>query len=117
MKIRLSLQMEFSHIIIMSNNLSTSVSSNNTTAIFAGFLGAFIVGSLGVQLVRTQKPSLQSQPLKVQPVIAHQSTLWAALGEKDTPIVKNKVSNTKTTGVVPVVGSEATLWAPLGLGN
>jgi len=64
-----------------------------------------------------KKPSFQSQPLKVQPVIAHQSTLWAALGEQDTPIVKNKVSNAKTTGVVPVVGSEATLWAPLGLGN
>ena len=55
--------------------------------------------------------------LRVQPVIAHQSTLWAVLGEQDTPIVKNKVSNAKTTGVVPVIGSEATLWAPLGLGN
>jgi len=64
-----------------------------------------------------KKPSFQSQPLKVQPVIAHQSTLWAALGEQDPPIVKNKVSNVKTIGVVPVIGSEATLWAPLGLGN
>tara|TARA_Y100000746_G_scaffold42706_1_gene32146 strand:- start:150 stop:452 length:303 start_codon:yes stop_codon:yes gene_type:complete len=98
----------------MSNNVSTSIRSNNTTAIFAGFLGAFIVGSLGVQLVRTQKPSLQSQTLKVQPVIAHQSTLWSALGEQDTPIVKNKVSKIKSNGVVPVIGSEATLWSPLG---
>ena len=99
----------------MSNNVSTSVSSNNITAVFAGFLGAFIVGSLGVQLVRTQKPSFQSQPLKVQPVIAHQSTLWAALGEQDTPIVKNKVSTKiKSHGVAPVIGSEATLWSPLG---
>ena len=98
----------------MSNNVSTSIRSNNTTAIFAGFLGAFIVGSLGVQLVRTQKPSFQSQTLKVQPVIAHQSTLWSALGEQDTPIVKNKVSNIKSNGVVPVIGSEATLWSPLG---
>ena len=40
-----------------------------------------------------------------------------ALGEQDTPIVKNKVSNAKTKGVIPVIGSEATLWAPLGLGN
>ena len=64
-----------------------------------------------------KKPSFQSQPLKVQPVIAHQSTLWAALGEQDTPIVKNKVSNAKTTGIVPVLASEATLWVPLGLGN
>ncbi len=110
--------MKFSQITIMSNNVSTSVSSNSTTAVFAGFLGAFIVGSLGVQLVRTQKPSFPSQTLKVQPVIAHQSTLWAALGAQDTPIVKNnKVSNAKSTGVVPVIGSEATLWAPLGLGN
>ena len=62
--------MKFSHITIMSNNVSTSVSSNNITTVFAGFLGAFIVGSLGVQLVRTQRPSFQSQPLKVQPVIA-----------------------------------------------
>tara|TARA_B100000989_G_scaffold244391_1_gene191467 strand:+ start:657 stop:962 length:306 start_codon:yes stop_codon:yes gene_type:complete len=101
----------------MSDNVSTSVSSSNTTAVFAGFLGAFIVGSLGAQLVRTQNPSFQSQSLKVQPVIAHQSTLWAALGTQNTPIVKNKVSNTKTQGVVPVVGSEATLWAPLGSNN
>ena len=97
----------------MSNNVSTSVSSNNITAIFAGFLGAFIVGSLGVQLVRTQKPSLPSQTLKVQPVIAHQSTLWAALGEQDTPILKNKVSSNQSIRVIPVVGSEATLWSPL----
>ena len=108
--------MKFSQITIMSNNVSTSVSSNSTTAVFAGFLGAFIVGSLGVQLVRTQKPSFPSQTLNVQPVIAHQSTLWAALGAQDTPIVKNKVSNAKSTGVVPVIGSEATLWAPPGLG-
>jgi len=101
----------------MSNNVSTSVSSTNTTAIFAGFLGAFIVGSLGVQLVRTQNPSFQSQSLKVQPVIAHQSTLWAALGTQDNPIVQTKVSNTKNHGVLPVVGSEATLWAPLGSDN
>ena len=101
----------------MSNNVSTSVSSNNITAIFAGFLGAFVVGSLGVQLVKSQRPYFQSQPLKVQPVIAHQSTLWAALGEDNTPILKNKVSNAKTKGFVPVVGSEATLWAPLGLIN
>ena len=49
------------------------------------------------------------------PVIAHQSTLWSALGEIDTPIVKNKVSTKiKSHGVAPVIGSEATLWSPLG---
>ena len=75
------------------------------------------ISQLRIKDQHKKKPSFQSQPLKVQPVIAHQSTLWAALGEQDTPIVKNKVSNAKTTGVVPVIGSEATLWAPLGLGN
>ncbi len=75
------------------------------------------ISKLRIRDPAKKKPSFQSQPLKVQPVIAHQSTLWAALGEEDTPIVKNKVSNAKTTGVVPVIGSEATLWAPLGLGN
>ena len=65
--------------------------------------------------IRTQKPSLQSQTLKVPPVVAHQSTLWSALGEIDTPIVKNKVSTKiKSHGVPPVIGSEATLWSPLG---
>ncbi len=51
--------------------------------------------------------------------IAHQSTLWATLGEQDNSIAKNKVSNAKTTGFVPVIviGSESTLWDPLGLGN
>ena len=101
----------------MSNNVSISANSKVNT-IFAGFLGAFILGSLGVQLVRTQYPIFQSKSIKVEPVIAHQSTLWSALGEQDTPIVKTKISNTKkSSGVIPVIGSEATLWAPVSLDN
>ena len=98
----------------MSSNLSTSVRSSNSTALFTGFLGAFIVGSLGVQLVRSQNPVFQAESLKVQPVIAHQSTLWASLGEKDFLKIKNKVSSNQSIRVIPVVGSEATLWSPLG---
>ena len=98
----------------MSSNLSTSVKSSNLTGLFTGFLGAFIVGSLGVQLVRNQNPVFQAESLTVQPVIAHQSTLWASLGEKDFVKIKNKVSSNQSIRVTPVVGSEATLWSPLG---
>ena len=101
----------------MSSNLSTSVRSSNSTTLFTGFLGAFIVGSLGVQLVRSQNPVFQAESLTAQPVIAHQSTLWASLGEKDFLKIKNKVSSNQSIRVIPVVGSEATLWAPLGLNN
>ena len=81
---------------------------------FTGFLGAFIVGSLGVQLVRSQNPVFQAESLTAQPVIAHQSTLWASLGEKDFLKIKNKVSSNQSIRVIPVVGSESTLWSPLG---
>ena len=98
----------------MSSNLSTSVRSSNLTTLFTGFLGAFIVGSLGVQLVRSQNPVFQAESLTAQPVIAHQSTLWASLGEKDFLKIKNKVSSNQSIRVIPVVGSESTLWSPLG---
>ena len=98
----------------MSSNLSTSVRSTNSTVLFTGFLGAFIVGSLGIQLVRSQNPVFQAESLTAQPVIAHQSTLWASLGEKDFLKIKNKVSSNQSIRVIPVVGSEATLWSLLG---
>ena len=98
----------------MSSNLSTSVRSRNSTTLLTGFLGAFIVGSLGVQLIRSQNPVFQAESLTAQPVIAHQSTLWASLGEKDFLKIKNKVSSNQSIRVIPVVGSEATLWSPLG---
>ena len=98
----------------MSSNLSTSVRSSNSTTLFTCFLGAFIVGSLGVQLIRSQNPVFQAESLTAQPVIAHQSTLWASLGEKDFLKIKNKVSSNQSIRVIPVVGSESTLWSPLG---
>ena len=98
----------------MSSNLSTSVRSSNSTTLFSGILCAFIVGSLGVQLVRSQNPVFQTESLTAQPVIAHQSTLWASLGEKDFLKIKNKVSSNQSIRVIPVVGSESTLWSPLG---
>ena len=98
----------------MSSNLSTSVRSSNSTTLFTGFLGAFIVGSLGVQLVRGQNPVFQAESPAAQLVIAHQSSLWASVGEQDFLKIKNKVSSNQLIRVIPVVGSESTLWSPLG---
>ena len=84
----------------------------------AGFLGAFIVGSLAVQLVRTQGVSVTPGETSVEPVIASPATLWADLGSRDldaNPFSKTTpaASTSSTEAVEPVVGSEATLWAPL----
>lgn len=98
----------------------TSSSSRSAVSIAAGFLGAFIVGSLAVQLVHSQSRSLNNGQADVDPVIASPATLWAVLGERDTAIspsvaVSNVVASpTPAINIEPVVGSEATLWSTLG---
>ena len=98
----------------------TSSSSRSAVSVAAGFLGAFIVGSLAVQLVHTQSRSLNNGETGVNPVIASPATLWAALGERDS-VVAPRVAGTNVVAtpapainVEPVVGSEATLWSTLG---
>ena len=81
----------------------------------AGFLGAFIVGSLAVQLVRSQTSLIQGGAAAVEPVIASPATLWSPLGERDA--VAGSVAaipEAPTVTIKPVVGSEATLWSTLG---
>ena len=99
---------------------SISSSSRSAVSIAAGFLGAFIVGSLGVQLVHTQSRQLNNGQADVDPVIASPATLWAALGERDA-VVAPSVAGTNVVAspapainIEPVVGSEATLWSTLG---
>ena len=101
----------------MTSSIS-SASGRSPITLAAGFLGAFIVGSLAVQLVRSQTASIQAGSAGVEPVIAGPATLWAPLAERD---IAN--ANTGETAqpaaaiqpsVEPVVGSEATLWAPFG---
>ncbi len=87
--------------------------------IAAGFLGAFVVGSLAVQLIRTQGVAVTPEVKGVEPVIASPATLWADLGARDleaTPIQNPTPAApvSSAASVKPVVGSEATLWAPLG---
>ena len=104
----------------MSSSVS-SVAGRSPVTVAAGFLGAFIVGSLAVQLVHSQTSSVPTDAATptgaaaVKPVIASPATLWSALGERDH--LTETASMTKpaaTVNVEPVVGSEATLWSTLG---
>ena len=98
----------------MTTSTSTVVGRSPIT-IAAGFLGAFIVGSLGVQLIRIQDASVQAGTAAVDPVIASPATLWAALGDRDIQVSPGAVATpAPAVNVKPVVGSEATLWSPLG---
>ena len=103
------------------NSGVVSTGNRSQIAIATGFLGAFIVGSLAVQMVRSQagvaidgtRPNAQ-----VEPVIASPATLWADMGSR-SELVEQVSSATATNAspkavVDPVVGSEATLWSALG---
>ena len=100
----------------MTSSASRVVSRSPIT-IAAGFIGAFIVGSLGVQMVRHQSAALATAPSSgVEPVITSQAILWSSLGERDFSSVPAKAAATATpAGVQVIVGSEATLWSTLGL--
>ena len=103
------------------NSGVVSTGNRSQIAIATGFLGAFIVGSLAVQMVRSQvvvasdgtRPNAQ-----VEPVIASPATLWADMGSRSELIEQRSPSpaiNASPKAVVdPVVGSEATLWSALG---
>ena len=100
----------------MTNSIVSAGRSPITLA--AGFLGAFIVGSLAVQLVRSQTATMSSGVAAVEPVIAGHAALWAPLAERDivsvNPVATAQPAAAIQPAVEPVVGSEATLWAPFG---
>ena len=102
---------------MLSNTTISAGRSPLTVA--AGFLGAFIVGSLAVQLVRTQGVAATPGVTSVEPVIASPATLWADLGARDLEVSSTQNPTpaapvSSAASVKPVVASEATLWAPLG---
>ena len=67
----------------MDPHVSASVASRSPLALATGCVGAFVVASLAVQLVRANAPATAPQsPASVQPVVAHQSTLWQQLGSR-----------------------------------
>ena len=98
----------------MTSSIS-SASGRSPITLAAGFLGAFIVGSLAVQLVRSQTAFVQAG---VEPVIAGPAALWAPLAERDIASANTGAMAQPAAAiqpaVEPVVGSEATLWAPFG---
>ena len=65
----------------MIHNVTASASSRSPITVAAGFLGAFVVASLAVQLVRTGVP-VGADPAGVAPVTAHQASLWQPLAQR-----------------------------------
>ena len=101
----------------MTSSIS-SASGRSPITLAAGFLGAFIVGSLAVQLVRSQTASVQADAAGVEPVVAGPAALWAPLAERDIASANTAATARPTAAiqpaVEPVVGSEATLWSAFG---
>ena len=101
----------------MTSSIS-SASGRSPITLAAGFLGAFIVGSLAVQLVRSQTAPVQAGAAGVDPVIAGPAALWAPLAERDIASANTAATARSAAAIKPavelVVGSEATLWAPFG---
>ena len=65
----------------MATKTGVEVQGRHPLTIATGFLGAFVVASLGVQLIRSASISA-SAPVSVQPVIAGQAAMWQVLGER-----------------------------------
>ena len=67
----------------MATPLQATRTEASPLGIALAFLGMFVVGSLGVQLLsalpRTVSPGAAAQ---AAPVVAHQATLWSVLGER-----------------------------------
>ena len=101
----------------MTSSVS-SASGRSPITLAAGFLSAFIVGSLAVQLVRSQTAAIQAGAVGVEPVIAGPAALWAPLAERDIASANTAATAQPTAAiqpaVEPVVGSEATLWSAFG---
>ena len=57
-------------------------SRRHPITIAAGFLGAFVVGYLAVQLLRTASPVSVSPAQVVEPVTAHAASLWQPLSQR-----------------------------------
>ena len=65
----------------MMQNVAASASSRSPITVAAGFLGAVVVASLAVQLMRTAAP-VSVDPAAVAPVTAHQASLWQPLAQR-----------------------------------
>ena len=71
----------------MGPSYSTTSSSRSPITIATGFIGAFIVASLAVQMVRSQRAAVSpavtpASETQVEPVITSQAAMWSVLGER-----------------------------------
>ena len=71
----------------MIRSYSTTSASRSPITVAAGFIGAFIVASLAVQMVRSQRaavaPVMSSESSnQVEPVITSQAAMWSVLGDR-----------------------------------
>tara|TARA_B100001939_G_scaffold59649_1_gene48779 strand:- start:1512 stop:1715 length:204 start_codon:yes stop_codon:yes gene_type:complete len=64
-----------------AQSAASAVSGRHPLTIAVGFLGAFVVGSLAVQLLRTATPVAVSATQVVAPVTAHAASLWQPLSQ------------------------------------
>ena len=101
----------------MTSSIS-SVAVCSPITIATGFLCAFVLGTLAVQLVRNQTAPMPAGLTAVEPVIAGPAALWAPLAERYIASANTAATAQPAAAiqpaVEPVVGSEATLWAPFG---
>ena len=81
---------------------TSSAAGRSPITIAAGFLGAFIVGSLAVQLVRSQTASVPSGVAAVEPVIASPATLWAPLAQPDVMATAPSQAPAVFTRICPI---------------
>ena len=65
----------------MATKTGIAAQGRHPLTIATGFFGAFVVASLGVQLIRSASVSIAA-PAPVQPVTAGQAAMWQVLGER-----------------------------------
>lgn len=71
----------------MGTSYSTTSSSRSSITIATGFIGAFVVASLAVQMVRSQRAAVSpavtsASTSQVEPVVTSQAAMWSVLGER-----------------------------------
>ena len=71
----------------MTFSTTTSQVQRSPLTVAAGFVGAFIVASLAVQMVLSQRAanapsSAATATTQVEPVVTSQAAMWSVLGER-----------------------------------
>ncbi len=65
----------------MALRVSSLATRRCQLSISTGFLGAFVVASLAMQLLRSNASAPSTASKVIEPVTTHQATLWQTLGQ------------------------------------